>query len=70
MPAKKHHPRLIDYQGARRCSICKMPFSPDAKPSIHEAFAQHVINAHKPGQTTEDFSQAAARAAKEATDKV
>lgn len=42
---------LIRYQGAQRCSICKMPFPPDAKPSVDEAFAEHVVKAHRPGQT-------------------
>ena len=68
MPAKRSHPRLIDYQGARRCSVCKMPFPPDAKPSVPEAFAQHLINVHKPGQTSEDSSQAALRVVREATE--
>jgi hypothetical protein len=61
-------PHLIDYQGARRCSVCKMPFPPDAKPSRDEAFAAHVVKAHSPGQTSEDFSQAALRVVREATE--
>jgi hypothetical protein len=66
----RNSPHLIDYQGAKRCSICKMPFPPDAPPSLDEAFSEHVLKAHRPGQTSEDFSQAAFRAVKEATDKV
>jgi hypothetical protein len=50
-------PHLIEYQGATRCSICKMPFPLDDKPSVDEAFAQHVRQAHRPGQTSEDLSQ-------------
>ncbi|MGC2110749.1 MAG: hypothetical protein WA655_14610 [Candidatus Korobacteraceae bacterium] len=61
-------PHLIDYQGAIRCSVCKMPFPPDAKPSRDEAFAQHVVKAHRPGQTTEDSSQAALRIVRKATE--
>jgi hypothetical protein len=66
---KLNEPRLIDYQGALRCSICKMPFPPDAPPSQDEAFAEHVRRAHRPGQTSEDFSQAAFRVVREATEK-
>ncbi len=69
MARKRIQPYLIDYQGAQRCSICKMPFPPDALPSQDEAFAEHVRRAHRPGQTTEDFSQAAVRIVREATDK-
>jgi len=61
-------PHLIDYQGTRRCSICKMPFPPDVKPSQDEAFVTHVRKAHRPGQTTEDSSQAAVRVVREATE--
>ncbi len=68
MARKRIQPHLIDYQGAKRCSICKMPFPPDAKPSQDEAFAEHVRKAHRPGQTTEDFNQAAARVVRETTD--
>ena len=51
MEKQKLPPQLISYQGAQRCSICKMPFAPDAKPSADEAFAEHVSEAHRPGQT-------------------
>jgi hypothetical protein len=61
-------PHLIDYQDARRCSVCKMPFPADAKPSQEEAFTEHVRKAHRPGQTSEDFSQAALRVVREATE--
>jgi hypothetical protein len=60
-------PHLIDYQGAMRCSICKMPFLTDAQPSQDEAFADHVTKAHRPGQTREDANQAAARIVRETT---
>jgi hypothetical protein len=68
MARKRLEPHLIDYQGARRCSVCKMPFPPDAKPSRDEAFAAHVVKTHRPGQTSEDFSQAALRVVREATE--
>lgn len=68
MSKAKLPPHLIDYQGARRCSICKMPFPPDAPPSQDEAFAEHVLRAHRPGQTSEDVNQSAARIVQETTD--
>lgn len=70
MAHKRTPPHLIDYQGARRCSVCKMPFPPDAKPSQEETFAEHVRKAHRAGQTSEDFSQAAFRVVKESTEKI
>lgn len=63
-------PHLILSQGSQRCSVCKYPFAADVKPSLSAAFAEHLLKAHKPGQTTEDFSQAAVRVVREATDKV
>jgi len=50
---------LIDYQGAKRCSICKMPFPSNIEPSLNEAFAEHVITNHRPNQTSEEVKQAA-----------
>jgi len=44
------------------------PFQPDVRPSMSLAFADHLLKAHKPGQTTEDFNQAPARIVREATD--
>jgi hypothetical protein len=51
----------------RRCSVCGHPFSTD-EPDMESAFAEHVRKAHKPGQTTEDSSQAALRVVREATE--
>jgi hypothetical protein len=48
MMRKRMPPHLIDYQGAMRCSICKMPFPPDLTPSQGEAFAEHVKKLHRP----------------------
>ena len=59
MPRTKLPPHLIDYQGARRCSICKMPFPTDAEPSLSKAFAEHVITNHRPSQTRDEVNQAA-----------
>jgi hypothetical protein len=61
-------PRLMKHRGAKRCSICKMPFPPDTRLALAEAFAEHLRKAHSPGQTSEDFSQAAVRVVREATE--
>jgi hypothetical protein len=58
-------PHLMKYQGAMRCSICMMPFPADAPPSQDTAFAEHVMKAHRPDQTSEDVNQAAARIVRE-----
>jgi hypothetical protein len=60
-------PHLIEYQGAQRCSICKMPFPSDAQPSLDRAFSEHVITNHRSGQTSEDVNQSAARIVRETT---
>jgi hypothetical protein len=52
----------------KRCSVCGYPFPRDVKPSIDAAFAEHLSKAHKPGQTSEDSSQAALRIVREATE--
>ena len=58
---------LISDGDLKRCSVCKYPFPPDVKPSVDVAFSEHLRKAHKPGQTTEDASQAAFRVVQEAT---
>jgi hypothetical protein len=63
-------PHLIADGNLQRCSVCGYPFESDVHPSMSVAFAEHLSKAHQPGQTSEDFSQAAFRAVKEATDKV
>jgi hypothetical protein len=68
MAIKKLPPHLIDDRGVKRCSVCKMPFLPDAQPSLSKAFAEHVIKAHRPGQTSEDVNPAAARIVRETTE--
>ena len=67
MPRTKLPPHLIDYQGAKRCSICKMPFPSDAEPSLGKAFAEHVITNYRPGHTSDEVNQAA-RIATETTE--
>jgi len=63
-------PHLIADGNLRRCSVCGYPFQPDVQPSMSVAFADHLSNAHKPGQTSEDVNQAAARIVREATEKL
>lgn len=57
---------LLDPSGVKRCSVCGYPFPPDVL-SIDKAFKEHLAKAHKPGQTTEDANQAAARIVSETT---
>ena len=54
-------PRLIADSDTERCSVWGYPFGPDPKPFISAALVEHLRKAHKAGQTTEGFSQAAVR---------
>jgi len=58
------HWKLDGY--VKRCSFCGYPF-PENVLSIDQAFKEHMKTAHRPGQTSEDISQAAARVVREAT---
>jgi hypothetical protein len=60
-------PHLFADGDLKRCSVCGHPFDPDVKPSMSVLFAAHLLKDHKPGQTTEDVNQAAARIVREAT---
>lgn len=53
-PGSKLPSRLIADGNLRRCSICGHPLPADVQPSVTVAFAEHLLKAHKPGQTTED----------------
>jgi hypothetical protein len=55
-------PHLIADGKLERCSVCGHPFDADVRPSMTVAFAEHLSNAHQPGQTTEELNQAAVRA--------
>jgi hypothetical protein len=68
MAKKQPGPHLIDDGHVFRCSVCGYPFQHDAQPSLSSVFAQHLLKAHQPGQTTEDSSQAALRVVREATE--
>lgn len=48
MPTKKMPPHLIEVNRRKRCSECGKVFSPDSKPSLSKAFAQHVRSEHSP----------------------
>jgi len=54
----KTEPRLIADRNLQRCSVCGCPFPADVHPSMSVVFAEHLMKAHRPGQTTEDFNQA------------
>ena len=69
MPKAKLLPHLIADGSLQRCSVCGYPFPADVHPSMSMAFSDHLSKAHKPGQTTEGFNQAAARVVREATEK-
>jgi hypothetical protein len=59
---------LIRDGNFQRCSVCGYPFPADVRPSMSVAFAEHLLKAHQPGQTTEDSTQAALRVVREATE--
>ena len=61
-------PRLVADGNLQRCSVCGYPLPADVHPSMSVAFAEHLLKAHQPGQTTEDSSQAALRIVREATE--
>lgn len=61
-------PHLIADGKLQRCSVCGYPFQADEKPSMSVAFAEHLMKAHQPGQTSEDVNQAAARIVRETTE--
>ena len=61
-------PHLVADGNLERCSVCGYPFPNDVHPSMSVAFAEHLRTAHKPGQTTEDVNQAAARIVRETTE--
>lgn len=56
LPITQRQPHLIENQGTTRCSVCKQPFPPGTAPSLDDAFAEHVLNAHRSGSTTDDAS--------------
>ena len=69
MAKPESDPSLIPDGNLKRCSVCGYPFAADVHPSMSVAFAEHLLKAHQPGQTSEDVSQAATRIVREATKK-
>jgi hypothetical protein len=61
VPDEELIPHLIADGNVQRCSVCGYPFRADVRPSMAVAFAEHLMNGHKPAQTGEQVSQAAAR---------
>jgi hypothetical protein len=59
--------RLIADGGLQRCSVCDYSFPVDVHPSMSVAFAEHLLKAHQPGQTTKAVNDAAADAVEETT---
>jgi hypothetical protein len=57
-------PHLIDRDGEKLCSICKLPFLEGTLPSISKAFAEHIRAAHKRIHKKDDVGQTAARIVK------
>ena len=48
MPLKTQlPPHLVELQGKKCCSVCKLPFDANAKPSRSAAFKLHVLLVHR-----------------------
>jgi hypothetical protein len=54
--SKEHQPDpyLIAEGNVERCSVCGYSFPSDVKPSMSVAFADHLLEAHQPSQSTDD----------------
>jgi hypothetical protein len=48
MPKSNLSAHLVNRDGSMQCSVCGQKFSPDAKPTLSGAFAEHVYAVHKP----------------------
>lgn len=53
-------PHLIADGKLQRCSVCGYPFPADVRPSMSVAFAEHLMNGHKPAQTAKEVRPPAA----------
>jgi len=53
VPDEELLPRLIADGNLQRCSVCGYPFPADVRPSMAVAFAEHLMNRHKPAQAGE-----------------
>lgn len=50
-------PYLVREGSYHRCSLCGYPFAADVLPPLDVAFAEHLINSHRPVRTTESPRQ-------------
>jgi hypothetical protein len=48
VPDEELLPHLIADGNLQRCSVCGYPFRADVRPSMAVAFAEHLMNSHKP----------------------
>src|SRR6516225_668641 len=48
VPDEELLPHLIADGNLQRCSVCGYPFPADVRPSMAVAFAEHLMNSHKP----------------------
>ena len=53
-------PHLITDGKLQRCSVCGYPFQADVRPSMSVAFAEHLMNGHKPARTAKEVRPPAA----------
>jgi len=53
VPDEELLPHLIADGNLQRCSVCGYPFPADVRPSMAVAFAEHLMNRHKPAQAGE-----------------
>ena len=56
---KETLPHLIADGNLQRCSVCGYPFPADVRPSMSVAFAEHLMNDHKPARASEEVRQPA-----------
>ena len=70
MTAKLLAPHLVDHRGIKVCSVCTQSFATISGPSLSVAFRKHVEEVHSEKKRRDGVDQAAAQAAREATDKV
>jgi hypothetical protein len=68
MPYTRKTPHLVERDGSLRCSLCDMPLGTSKDKTLSKIFTEHIRTNHRTGRTKEDFSQAAARIVREATE--
>jgi hypothetical protein len=58
---------VLDVQ-TKRCSVCGYPLQVGDGQSVDKVFKEHVLKAHRPGQTSKDANQAS-RTVRENTER-